>query len=212
MVPDPSGDAHRSSVQIPNQGQPTHSERGQDLAPTTSTSSPCSLETFIRQLSSQGLSQEAAVLASGSRRSSTVSTYNSRLSRFRTWCSERNTDPMEASLESVADFLLHIFKEGKQVSTVKNYRSAISSIHEGFPDGSTIGSNNAINHLLRGMFNERPPRKRLSPSWSINDVLNSLSTSPFEPIHNTSLELLTHKTLFLLAAASAQGAVVNSTI
>lgn len=204
MVPDPPGDAHRSSVQIPNQGQPTHSERGQDLAPTTSASSSCSLETFIRQLSSQGLSQEAAVLASGSRRSSTVSTYNSRLSRFRTWCSERNTDPMEASLESVADFLLHIFKEGKQVSTVKNYRSAISSIHEGFPDGSTIGSNNAINHLLRGMFNERPPQKRLSPSWSINDVLNSLSTSPFEPIHNTSLELLTHKTLFLLAAASAR--------
>lgn len=181
MVPDPSGGAFRSSVQIPNQGQPTHSERGQDLAPTTSTSPSCSLETFIRQLSSQGLSQEAVVLASGSRRSSTVSTYNSRLSRFRTWCSERNTDPMEASLETVADFLLHIFKEGKQVSTVKNYRSAISSIHEGFPDGSTIGSNNAINHLLRGMFNERPPP---GPSTTSSTPYLPLRLNPSTTLHS----------------------------
>ncbi|KAJ8017681.1 hypothetical protein HOLleu_44739 [Holothuria leucospilota] len=161
----------RPRIQAPGRNHPKSTSTNFSRRPLRGSSR---LETFIRQLSSQGLSQEAAVLAS------------------------------EASLETVADFLFHIFKEGKQASTVKNYRSAISSIHEGCPDGSTIGSNNAIYHLLRGMFNGRPPRKRLSPSWSINHVLNSLSTSPFEPIHNTSLELLTHKTLFLLAAASAR--------
>ena len=42
------------------------------------------------------------------------------------------------------------------------------------------------------------------PSWSINDVLASLAEPPYEPMHNAPLECLTHKTLFLVAAASAR--------
>ena len=54
------------------------------------------------------------------------------------------------------------------------------------------------------MFNKRPPRRILSPSWSINDVLQVLAKPPYEPLHSVPLELLTHKTLFLIAAASAR--------
>lgn len=107
-------------------------------------------------------------------------------------------------MTNITDFLTTLFQEGKQVSTVRNYRSAIASIHKGFNDGTTVGSNPAIVQLLRGMFNSRPPRRRLPPSWSINDVLNSLRKAPYEPMHNAPLELLTKKTLFLLATASAR--------
>ena len=54
------------------------------------------------------------------------------------------------------------------------------------------------------MFNERPPTKTLPPSWSLNDVLTTLAQPPYEPMHNSPLEHLTHKTLFLVAAASAR--------
>ena len=198
------GDAGGSSVQISNQGQSAHSERREDLPSTSETPPSDCLESFIRRYTNKGLSQEAAVIASGARRPSTVSTYNSRLSKFKSWSTERGVDPVAAPVSSISEFLLMLFSEGKQVSTIRNYRSAISSIHNGFPDGSTIGSNEAISHLLKGMFNKRPPRKRLPPSWAINDVLSGLAVSPYEPMDNTSLELLTYKTLFLVAAASGR--------
>lgn len=50
----------------------------------------------------------------------------------------------------------------------------------------------------------QPPRKRLPPSWSINEVLNTLKEHLYEPIHNAPLDMLTKKMLFLVAAASAR--------
>ena len=109
-------------------------------------------------------------------------------------------DPLEASVEQVSTFLMSLFSEGKQISTIKNYRSAIAAVHRGFRDGS----NDTIHHLLRGMFHKRPPMKTLPPSWSLTDVLKVLAEAPFEPMHAASLENVTHKTLFLIAAASTR--------
>ncbi|KAJ8041236.1 hypothetical protein HOLleu_11989 [Holothuria leucospilota] len=164
LVSSPLGNADRPSIQVPSQRQSTHTERRKDMASMPPPSTSGNVGTSVRHFTSQGLSREAATIASESRRPSTM----------------------------------------KQVSTIRNYRSAISSIHKGFPDGSNIGSNKTIGHLLKGMFNKRPPQEHLSPSWSINEVLAVLAKPPYEPIHNTSLELLTYKTLFLVAAASAR--------
>ena len=204
LVPDTPATSSGPPVQTSQQGQPVNPAERSDLASTFRPPSSDSLETFIQRLQSQGLSQEAARIAADARRPSTRSTYDSRLQRFRQWAEERDINPMEASLETVSDFFLTLFNEGKQVSTIRNYRSAIASIHSGFSDGSTLGSNEAISQLLKGMFNRRPPRKPLIPAWSINDVLTSLASSPYEPIQNATLEHLTHKTLFLIAAASAR--------
>ncbi|KAJ8043910.1 TBC1 domain family member 10B [Holothuria leucospilota] len=105
--------------------------------------------------------------------------------RFRDWSTEKALDPLDAPVEAIADFF-------------------VTLLTRGFPDGSSIGTNTALCHLLKGMFNKRPPRKCLTPSWSINDVLTTLSLPPYEPMHNSTLELLTYKTLFLIAAASAR--------
>lgn len=96
------------------------------------------------------------------------------------------------------------FQEGKQVSTIRNYRSAIAAVHKGFHDGSSLGDNPIIGQLLRGMFNRRPPIRRLAPSWSINDVLSQLAKTPYEPLHSATLDLLSHKTFFLIATASGR--------
>ena len=99
---------------------------------------------------------------------------------------------------------MSLFHEGKQVSTIRNYRSAIAAIHKGFPDQSFIGNNRIIHDLLRRMLHDRPPSLRLPPSWSLTDVLTALAEPPFEPMHASTLEHLTHKTVFLVAAASAR--------
>ena len=97
-----------------------------------------------------------------------------------------------------------LFHEGKQVNTIKNYRSAIAVVHRGFPDGSTVGSSQVIQQMLRGMSNSRPMVRPLPPTWSINGVLRALAGEPYEPLHAAPLELLTRKTLFLVAAATGR--------
>ncbi|KAJ8034786.1 hypothetical protein HOLleu_21772 [Holothuria leucospilota] len=143
LVADPSRDAPRPPVQVSNQGQSPQPKGGKIWHQR-----PQHLH-----LAAWKLSSDISLILGGfhKKRPSTMSTYDSRLARFRAWCSERNINPMEAPLEAV-DFLLQMFIEGKQVSTIRNFWPAISSIHKGFPESSTIGSNNAIGDLLRGMF------------------------------------------------------------
>ena len=81
------------------------------------------------------------------------------LAHFASWCSGRDLDPTQAFLTSVADFFMHLFQSGLQVATISNHPSAIAAIHQGFTDGSSVSNNDAIHHLLYGMFIQRPSVK-----------------------------------------------------
>ena len=94
------------------------------------------------------------------------------------------------------------FNEGKQVNTIKGFRSAIAAFHTGFEDGSTVSNNTALSQLIQGMFVNRPVVRRLSPPWNMTLVLETLARPPFEPLRDASLRAITIKTAFLLAAAS----------
>ena len=192
------------SAETPLQPIPTNSAEGSSMVQGHRKSSSFSMEVIRERLRQAGISEEASSVACGSRRESTIRTYDSRLDRFTAWAADNSCDPVEATVVQVVNFLTTIFREGKQTGTVRNYRSAIAAIHRGFDDGSTVGNNQIIAQLLRGMFQQRPRVKRLPPSWSINEVLFALSAPPYEPIQNATLELLTFKTLFLIAAASAR--------
>lgn len=178
--------------------------QGQDSSSRPTVPKANCLEIVNKRLLSKGLSRRSADLAAGARRRSTITTYDSRLEKFFDWAEHHSVDPLEAPVNALCSFFVSLFDEGKQVSTIKNYRSAIPSVHSGFSDGSTVGSNQTILTLLKGMFNKRPPRRRLAPSWSINEVLSSFSSSPYEPIQNSPLDALTKKTIFLVAAASSR--------
>ncbi|PIK62609.1 hypothetical protein BSL78_00505 [Apostichopus japonicus] len=118
--------------------------------------------------------------------------------KFEQWCRPRQILLTKISIAQTAEFLLSLFREGKQVSTIKNYRSAIAAIHQGFPDGSTLGNNLDIAQLIKGMANRRPRVRRLAPSWGLSAVLHALAGPPYEPMANASLAALTKKTLFLI--------------
>ncbi|PIK40160.1 hypothetical protein BSL78_22988 [Apostichopus japonicus] len=143
-------------------------------------------------------------MAADARRGTTAATYDSRLRKFDQWCRPRQILLPAASVTQIAEFLLSLFGEGKQVSTIRNYRSAIAAIHQGFPDGSTLSNNPYIAQLIKGMANRRPQIRRLAPSWGLSAVLHALAGPPYEPMANASLAALTKKTLFLVAVASAR--------
>ena len=95
------------------------------------------------------------------------------------------------------DFLLSVFDSGLTTATIKNYRSAISAIHVGFPDGSCVSDNRALSHLIKGMF-----VSRLISSWDLFQVLSALLKAPVEQLGSASLLHLSITVVFLLAAAT----------
>lgn len=104
----------------------------------------------------------------------------------------------------MADFLVSLFNSGRQVNTIRGYRSAVASIHEGFEAGRTVSSDRSLDLLIRAMALKRPRIRTLAPPWDMKAVLEALSRPPFEPLSQCSLFELSIKTAFLLAAASAR--------
>ena len=139
-----------------------------------------------------------------SRRLSTRSVYNSRLEAFYVWCEERGVSPRSSSVGEIADFLISLFDQGRSLSTIRGYRSAIAAVHPGFADGSGVSSSPLLSSILRAFHLKRPQNRRLTPSWSLPKVLEALAQPPYEPLSEASLHHLSIKTAFLLAIASGQ--------
>ena len=99
---------------------------------------------------------------------------------------------------------MYLFDSKLAVATIRNYRSALAAIHKGFADGSSITTSDAITHLIRGMFVDRPPTRKLLPSWDLPQVIAILSKAPYEPLEKASLLDLSVKLAFLLAVATVR--------
>lgn len=97
------------------------------------TSSIFCLATLRRNLQAKGLSKEAVGVAAHARRDSTLHIYDSRVSKFRDWAVDRDVNSVEAPLDQLAKFLMSLFRVGKQVRTIRNYKSAIAPVHLVFP-------------------------------------------------------------------------------
>ena len=69
-------------------------------------------------------------------------------------------------------------------------------------EGYNVGKHPMVTRLLKGVFNKRPPKKKLGVPWSVDKVLATLK-SWGEPKH-LSLKLLSWKTTMLLALATAK--------
>jgi hypothetical protein len=114
-------------------------------------------------------------------------------------CKIDNVDPVHPSLDYVLQFLLASYKEGLNYSTIGTIRSALSSIIT--LDGKPVGKHDTVCSFMRAVYQERPSIQR-TVTWEVNDVLTFLKT--LSPVHSLSLELLTKKTLMMMAILSGQ--------
>ncbi len=187
---DTEGSDHNSR-QLPSDGQPPGDQ-------------PDCLANFIESYRAAGLSDSAARLAGEARRPSTRQTYNTRLSKYREWCTDNEVDPLRASVGQVGDFLLSVFDQGAGARTVRNCRTAIGAVHLGFGGGITVSNSPALHDLIKGMLHKRPPERSLVPAWDLPTALQLLTEKPYEPMHQASLADITKKTAFLIAAASGR--------
>lgn len=157
-----------------------------------------------RRLSSKGFSKQTRKLLKSSWRQGTQRDYKCKFRQFSDWCQKQEIDPYAASLSDCANFLTFLFFDKKLAyKTINGYRSMLSAVLP--PIGKTpIGQHPFIIRLLKGIFNERPPVKKLVPEWDLSLVLGWLQKPPFEPMREASLKYTTWKTCFLVAITTFQ--------
>lgn len=177
MVPRPDRSPGGVSDQITSEGGCDQTTSQQTASVPVPSKVDC-----MKQYDTEGFSAAVAERAVGARRSSTYQTYNARLTKCSRWASWRGFDPLLATVAQIADFMEYLFAEKHlQVRTIQGYRSPISLIHTGW-DGIKVGNHPRLEKLLKAYFNSRPPQRKLSPSWSVTLMLNSLMKAPFEPL------------------------------
>ena len=74
---------------------------------------------------------------------------------------------------SITEFLLDLFREGKEYSTVNSYRSAISVSHPDI-DGMAIGKHPVITRFMQGIYNSRPSQPRYKFVWDVRIVVRHI--------------------------------------
>ena len=190
--------------------QDSHSEGSFDPASIPPSSSeagdiqPARLAVLQGGLEKAGFSKKSAERVSAAKRSSTQSLYNSRWNTWMDWCLQREMDPIDPTVTSMADFLIFLFEEKKLLpSSIKGYRSAIASTLKHFTSVD-FSSHPVLSDVIRSMDLEKPAVSRVVPHWDLALVLDSLKKSPFEPLSSCSLKCLTQKTVFLIALASGR--------
>ena len=128
--------------------------------------------------------------------------YSPHIQRWCEFCSSRNLNPFNATINDGAEFLTQYFLCSEcEYSVINTARSALSSI---FPseNGLTFGKQPIIQRLLKGMFKERPTFPRYTVICDVKpvfDFIKSLSCSD-----ETSLEICTEALATLMCLVSGQ--------
>jgi len=148
-----------------------------------------------------GFSEDVSKQLGKSITASSVKVYEGKWQHFLKWCKEKGFCHSKISVPQVADFLMHLFNEGKAVQTIKGYRSALSSVLK-FTSGIDISEDDVIGSLISSFEHQRPALKCGFPKWDLRLVLQCLCQAPFEPLDSVSNKFLTLKTVFLLTLAS----------
>lgn len=121
--------------------------------------------------------------------------------KFNLFCSKYGHNAFFPSINVILEFLTSLYEEGCSYSTINTARSALSTMIGGV-DGASIGSNNLVTRLLKGVSRSRPPKCKYNVTWDTNLVLNYISKMG----NNDSLSLreLSKKLAALLALCSGQ--------
>ena len=147
----------RSANSVTISVQPSVASCRQSVPCESGAVQPSRLEGIQQHLEGGGFSQEVANRIASSQRQSSRRIYDSRWQMFVSWCDKRKTDPFNPSLPIITDFLLHLFKQGKEVNTIRGFRTALASTLKPMQKWDS-GWHGVLHDLISNLANERPPR------------------------------------------------------
>ena len=149
------------------------------------------------------LSEEAKKCVSAAWRTGTKSRYEAAWTRYWDWVQSGGLYPDRDAVSSVENYLAHLFHEHKLAyRTINVHRSAISAKLSPY-NGMPLGEQPVVCKVMKGIFNLRPPKKKLIPTWSVKTVL-SFFKERWGDIKSLSLEELTIKMTILIGLVTAK--------
>ena len=103
-------------------------------------------------------------------------------------------------MADVVNFVSSLHERSLEYSTINSYRSGLSAFHPEI-GGTKVGQQSLVVKLLKGNFNDRPPKPRYTETWDVKLVLELLITLG----DNDMMDIckLSHKTAMLMAITSA---------
>ena len=194
VVPGPISSPDRLS-----NNSPTSAE---DLTPLSSASlesQPSPLEVIKGFHKERGFSEAVAQRLAISQRQFSAGVYDSKWKVFGERCHVKQINPVKATVQQLADFLIFLFEEKKlAISSIQGYRSCISKVF--LARGIDISHDRDLNMLVKNFAIQHPVQHREAPRWDLMIVLRRLMRPPFEPMNMA----ITRKPAFLLSLASAK--------
>lgn len=160
------------------------------------------LDVIRHLLTSEGYTEAIAQRVAQAGRQSTTSIYDSKWRIYSDWCSKQSLNSFHRDGPQLARFFCHLFEDkGLSYSTLRGYKASILSVLDKL-GGLSKKTDHILGNLFQSFQKERPVRPVPMPEWDLGIVLQGLKVPPFEPIKKASLDLITKKTLFLLALAT----------
>ena len=203
VVSGPPRSLNRLSNISPTSAETAQADLLTPLSSASVASQPSRLEVIKGFHKERGFSEAVAQRLAISQRQSSVVVYESEWKVFGEWCHVKQINPVKATVQQLADFLIFLFEEKKlAISSIQGYRSCISKVF--LARGIDISHDRDLNMLVRNFAIERPVQHREAPRWDLMVVLRLLMKPPFEPMNMASLADMTRKLAFLLTLASAK--------
>lgn len=128
-------------------------------------------------------------------RDSTKKQYSTYIRKWLRFCSEKQVDTFQSTLNKCLDFLTLLYEDGLSYSAINSARSALSAFGLVF-DGISFGAHPTVIRFMKGIYNLRPTVSRYSTTWDVSIVLNKLKT--MSPVKYLSLKDLSLKLAMLL--------------
>ena len=98
---------------------------------------------------------------------------------FSKWCASRGWHPWRATIQQIANYLLHLCNGGNhKVGTIGGYCTMIASSLKS--RGLTVGSDPYLLGPIASFYMDRSVECNLVLRWDLSTVLNALTRLPFK--------------------------------
>lgn len=136
-------------------------------------------------------------------RKSTTELYDRNFANFADWFNGKGFKISEFNLNIIILFLNKLFDDGKQYSTINNYRYALNPVLF-LSTGESLTEGYIIKRVMNGFRKARPKKSTPPPRWDVDVVLRFLRSNKFEPLEDKPLTVVFEKLCFLLIMASGR--------
>jgi hypothetical protein len=202
LVSTTAGSSSRHTISTANLPQDAEAASVGHLPQRPNDAPSTCLDVIQRTIQERGFSEKVARRMAEAQKPSTMAVYESKWQCFSNWCRQRDANPLQASIPLIADFFCELHEERSLAyKTIEGYKTAIGHMVKAF-QGLELNKDPHLHSLFANFARDSSRQVHRLPKWNLAFVLQAMTQSPFEPLDEAPLNLLTLRTVFLFTLAS----------